>query len=109
MAVQLRATLPPGEAGRVTGRLPGTARPAASADADVDLVAVGGYDPGDRLDGWYDALLATVSAGAPDTATAARAVSRVLSELPATGVPHDGPDVRAVLRRLADDSAVPPP
>ncbi len=46
-------------------------RPAArdrSAPADgradgVEVVAVSGYEPGDRLDGWYDALLATVSAG----------------------------------------------
>lgn len=101
VAVQLRATLPPGEAGRVTGRLPGTGRPAQRLEAGVDLVAVGGYEPGDRLDGWYDALLATVSAGAADTATAARAASTALAALPDIGVPHDGPDVTAVLRRLA--------
>jgi hypothetical protein len=66
------------------------------------VVAVSGYDPGDRLDGWYDALLATVSAGAADTAAAARAASQVLADLPGTGVPHDGPEVRAVLGRLAE-------
>ena len=100
VAVQLRSTLPPGTAGRIDGRLPGSGRPPA-AEADIDLVAVSGYDPGDRLDGWYDALLATVSAGAPDVATAARAAGLALSELPETGVPHDGPEVRAVLGRLA--------
>lgn len=106
VAVQLRGTLPPGEAGRIGGRLPGTGRPAPRLEAGVDLVAVGGYEPGDRLDGWYDALLATVSAAAADTTTAARAVSEVLSALPDIGVPHDGPDVRAVLRRLvAGDDA----
>jgi acetyl/propionyl-CoA carboxylase alpha subunit len=101
VAVQLRSTLPPGEAGRVTGRLPGTGRTEPRLEAGVDLVAVGGYEPGDRLDGWYDALLATVSAAAGDTATAARAASAALSALPETGVPHDGPDVCAVLQRLA--------
>ncbi len=106
VAVQLRATLPPGEAGRVTGRLPGTGPPVLRPGEGVDLVAVGGYEPGDRLDGWYDALLATVSAGAADTATAARAASQVLSGLPGIGVPHDGPDVRAVLERLATGDAV---
>src|SRR3954447_13181097 len=55
VAVQLRSTLPPGTAGRITGRLPDV-RPGRRDDA----VAVSGYDPGDRLDGWYDALLATV-------------------------------------------------
>jgi hypothetical protein len=68
---------------------------------------VSGYDPNDRLDGWYDALLATVSAAAPDTAAAARAASDVLSGMPDAGVPHDGADVRAVLGRLAAGSAVP--
>jgi acetyl/propionyl-CoA carboxylase alpha subunit len=105
VAVQLRSTLPPGTAGKVTGRLPGSGR-APQAPADVELVAVSGYEPGDRLDGWYDALLATVSAGAADTATAARAASDVLSDLPETGVPHDGPEVCAVLGRLAAGSAV---
>jgi biotin carboxylase len=108
VAVQLRSTLPPGTAGRITGRLPG--RGAAPADHDIDgveVVAVSGYEPGDRLDGWYDALLATVSAGAPDTATAARVAAEVLSGLPYPGVPHDGADVRAVLGRLAAGSAVP--
>jgi hypothetical protein len=66
------------------------------------VVAVSGYDPGDRLDGWYDALLATASAGAPDVPAAARAVSAALSGLPETGVPHDGPEVCAVLQRLAE-------
>jgi acetyl/propionyl-CoA carboxylase alpha subunit len=107
VAVQLRATLPPGEAGRITGRLPGTGRPEPQPEAGVELVAVGGFEPGDRLDGWYDALLATVSAAAVDTATAARAVSQVLSGQPEIGVPHDGPDVRAVLQRLAAGDAVP--
>ncbi|SDE22820.1 Carbamoyl-phosphate synthase L chain, N-terminal domain [Blastococcus fimeti] len=107
VSVQLRSTLPPGEAGRIAARLPGTGRPEPRPEAGVDLVAVGGYEPGDRLDGWYDALLATVSAAADDTATAARAASQVLSGLPELGVPHDGPDVRAVLKRLAAGDAVP--
>jgi biotin carboxylase len=108
VAVQLRSTLPPGTAGRVTGRLPGSGsasqgRPSGAAE----VVAVSGYEPGDRLDGWYDALLATVSAAAPDTAAAARAASDVLSGLPEIGVPHDGDDVRAVLGRLAEGRPVP--
>ena len=108
VAVQLRSTLPPGTAGRITGRLPGTGAAPAARDADgVEVVAVSGYEPGDRLDGWYDALLATVSAGAPDVATAAGAASDELSGRPDTGVPHDGADVRAVLGRLAAGSAVP--
>ena len=102
VAVQLRSTLPPGTAGRVTGRLPGSDG-VPSTEPDVDLVAVTGYEPGDRLDGWYDALLATVSAGAPDTATAARAAAQALSGLPDAGVPHDGPEVCTVLGRLAAD------
>jgi len=105
VAVQLRSTLPPGTAGKVTGRLPGDrswARAATQAESIAEVVAVSGYDPGDRLDGWYDALLATVSAGAADTATAARAAMEVLADLPGTGVPHDGPDVCAVLGRLAE-------
>jgi biotin carboxylase len=106
VAVQLRSTLPPGEAGRVTGRLPGVG-PSPHPDAGVELVSLSGYEPGDRLDGWYDALLATVSAGAPDVAGAARAASDALSGLPETGVPHDGPDVCAVLGRLAAGSSVP--
>ena len=106
VAAQLRATLPPGTAGRVTGRLPGTG-PFPGAPEDVELVAVSGYEPGDRLDGWYDALLATVSAAAPDTAGAARALSEVLAEFPGAGVPDDGAEVRAVLGRLAADTAVP--
>jgi acetyl/propionyl-CoA carboxylase alpha subunit len=101
VAVQLRSTLPPGTAGKVTGRLPGDRSWRGAAGPD-GVVAVSGYDPGDRLDGWYDALLATVSAGAADTATAARAAAEVLADLPVTGVPHDGADVRAVLGRLAD-------
>jgi hypothetical protein len=105
VTVQLRSTLPPGQAGRVTGRLPGTG-PLPKRDADVDVVAVSGYEPRDRLDGWYDALLATVSAGAPDTASAARAAADVLTALPGTGVPHDGDDVLAVLRRLASGRPV---
>jgi hypothetical protein len=48
-----------------------------------------------------------VSAGAADTATAARAASAVLSSVEDVGVPHDGDDVCAVLERLAAGSAVP--
>jgi acetyl/propionyl-CoA carboxylase alpha subunit len=106
VAAQLRSTLPPGTAGRVTGRLPENAAPAEPDDV-VELVSVSGYEPGDRLDGWYDALLATVSAGAPDTRSAAGAVSDVLTALPDTGLPHDGADVSAVLARLAGGSSVP--
>jgi len=99
VAVQLRSTLPPGTAGRVAGGLP---------DAwSEDLVAVSGYGPGDRLDGWYDALLSTVSARAEDTATAARAIGRVLADVPEVGVPHDGPEICAVLDRLAAGSSTP--
>ncbi|GHE10435.1 biotin carboxylase N-terminal domain-containing protein [Klenkia taihuensis] len=96
LAAQLRATLPPGTAGRVIGRLPDLDGPAAA-----DVRAVGGYAPGDRLDGWYDALLATVSAGGPDLATAAARAADVLTGLPETGVPHDGAAVCEVLHRLA--------
>jgi acetyl/propionyl-CoA carboxylase alpha subunit len=106
VVVQVRAGLPPGTPGTVTGRLPGTA-PLPAQDDDVDVVAVTGYAPGDRLDGWYDALLATVSAAGPDTATAARAASRVLSGMDDVGVPNDGEEVCAVLGRLADGSTVP--
>ncbi|TFV89199.1 biotin carboxylase N-terminal domain-containing protein [Blastococcus sp. CT_GayMR16] len=106
VVAQLRAGLPAGTPGRVSGRLPGTGRLPAPAP-DVDVVAVSGYEPGDRIDGWYDALLATVSAAGPDTATAARAVSDVLSALPDVGVPHDGGEVCAVLGRLAAGSRVP--
>jgi hypothetical protein len=96
VAVQLRSTLPAGTAGRVTGRLPDLpGRPTAP------LVAVRGYDPGDRLDGWYDALLATVSAAGPDAATAAQAAGDVLTALPEAGVPHDGAEICATLRRIA--------
>jgi hypothetical protein len=105
VAAQLRSTLPPGTAGKVTGRLPGDRswrRPAADG-----VVAASGYDPGDRLDGWYDALLATVSAGAADTAAAARAVTEVLADLPEPGVPHDGAEVCGVLDRLAAGHPVP--
>ncbi|MCW2636570.1 MAG: carbamoyl-phosphate-synthetase [Blastococcus sp.] len=112
VAVQLRSTLPPGTAGTVTGPLPGD-RSWSTTDAPTGagVVAVSGYDPGDRLDGWYDALLATVSAGAPDTASAARvlaeALADVLADVPDTGVPHDGAQVRAVLERLAAGRPVP--
>jgi acetyl/propionyl-CoA carboxylase alpha subunit len=99
VAVQLRSTLPPGTAGRVSGRLP-------DARSD-DLVTVSGYGPGDRLDGWYDALLSTVSARAEDTSTAARAIGRVLAELPDVGMPHDGAEICAVLDRLAAGSPSP--
>jgi len=106
VAVQLRADLPPGTPGRVTGRLPGTG-PVPTPEPDVELVADSGYEPGDRLDGWYDALLATVSAAGPDTATAARAASAALSDLSEVGVPHDGEEVCEVLARLAAGSRVP--
>jgi hypothetical protein len=104
VTVQLRSTLPPGQGGRVTGRLPRSGRLTGGARG-VDVVAVSGYDPGDRLDRWYDALLATVSAGARDTVTAARAVRDVLNAVPEVGVPHDGPEACAVLERLASGSA----
>jgi len=103
VAVQLRSTLPPGEAGTVSGRLPAVERPTATDGAEV--VAVHGYDRGDRLDGWYDALLATISAGGPDVARAARGASSLLSGLPETGLPHDGAEVSAVLDRLAGGRA----
>ena len=103
VAVQLRSTLPPGTSGRVVGLLPSVPRPDERDGAEV--VAVHGYDRGDRLDGWYDALLATVSAGGPDVATAARAARGLLDGLPETGVPHDGAEVCAVVGRLADGAA----
>ncbi|TYP89987.1 biotin carboxylase N-terminal domain-containing protein [Blastococcus xanthinilyticus] len=106
VVVQLRSTLPPGTAGRVRGRLPGSAGRPPAPDG-VDLLAVSGYDPGDRLDGWYDALLATVSAGADDVPTAARAAGRALSGLPDVGVPHDGAEGCAVLGRLASGATAP--
>ncbi len=106
VAVQLRSTLPPGTAGRVTGRLPVSGR-RSGATGQTEVVAVSGYDPGDRLDPWYDALLATVSAGAADTATAARAAGAALDGLPEAGVPHDGPEVCAVLGRLAAGDPAP--
>jgi hypothetical protein len=89
----------------VTGRLPG-AVPTKGRDPEAEVVAVSGYEPGDRLDGWYDALLATVSVGARDGATAARVASEVLAGLPDAGVPHDGDEVRAVLERLASGRSV---
>ncbi|MQA34828.1 biotin carboxylase N-terminal domain-containing protein [Modestobacter roseus] len=100
VAVQLRATLAPGVAGRVTGRLPDLP-PGSVQGTDREVVAVRGYDPGDRLDGWYDALLATVSASAPDVAAAARAATDVLTGLPETGVPHDAAEACRVLHRIA--------
>ncbi|MGY1653035.1 hypothetical protein [Geodermatophilus sp. SYSU D01119] len=106
VVVQLRSTLPPGRAGRVSGRLPASGR-LRGATGGTEVVAVSGYDPGDRLDPWYDALLATVSAGAADTATAARAAGAALSDLPETGVPHDGAEVCAVLDRLAAGDPAP--
>ncbi|WP_235003104.1 biotin carboxylase N-terminal domain-containing protein [Blastococcus haudaquaticus] len=105
VAAQLRATLAPGTAGRIRGRLPSGSRPGAGTD--VDVVSVSGFDPGDRLDGWYDALLATVSAAGPDTRAAAAAVLAVLGAVPDVGVPHDGADTSAVLDRLAVGSGVP--
>lgn len=106
VAVQLRSTLAPGKAGRITGRLPGPGR-LRGRRRSLDLVATRGYEPGDRLDGWYDALLATVSAGAPDVPTAARAASDALTDLDEIGVPHDGADVCAVLSRLASGHPAP--
>jgi hypothetical protein len=108
VAVQLRSTLPPGTAGTVTGRLPGSGRAAdLGGEPGGELVAVSGYEPGDRLDGWYDALLTTVSARATDLPSAAEAASRALSGLPEVGVPHDGAEVCAVLAGLAAGRAVP--
>jgi biotin carboxylase len=106
VVAQLRATLPPGTPGRITSALPGaagTVRPASG----VELVAVSGYDAGDRVDGWYDALLATVSAGAADLPAAARAITAVLAGLPESGVPDDREQVQAVLTRLAEGSRAP--
>lgn len=97
VAVQLRSTLPAGTAGRVTGRLPDI----PAARSTLPLVAVAGFEPGDRLDGWYDALLATVSAAGPDPASAARAAAEEITGLPETGVPHDGAEVCATLHRIA--------
>jgi biotin carboxylase len=104
VAAQLRSTLSPGTAGRVTGQLPEVAGRHADGGA---VVAVSGYEPGDRLDGWYDALLATVSAGGRDTRSAAGAASAVLSALPDVGVPHDGAEVSAVLGRLTGGRSLP--
>jgi biotin carboxylase len=106
VVVQLRAGLPPGTPGRVTGRLPGI-DPRPRTDGDAEVVAVSGYAAGDRIDGWYDALLATVSAAAPDTATAARAAADVLMQVQDVGVPHDGAEVCAVLGRLSAGRSVP--
>jgi hypothetical protein len=103
VAVQLRSTLPPGSPGTVAGPLPSISRPTAQDGAEV--LAVHGYDRGDRLDGWYDALLATVSASAADVGTAARAARMLLLDLPDTGVPHDGTEVCAVSGRLAGGDA----
>ncbi|MPQ99895.1 carbamoyl-phosphate-synthetase [Modestobacter sp. I12A-02628] len=94
VAVQLRSTLPPGRGGVVRGPLPGI-RPTTGG-----AVAFTGYEPGDRLDGWYDALLVVVSAAGPDVASAAAEVMASLAHLPETGVPHDGPAVCAVLEQL---------
>jgi len=102
VAVQLRSTLPPGTAGRVTGRLPDIrARTGRRPLLGPEVVADSGYEPGDRLDGWYDALLATVSASGPSPARAAGAATDVLTGLPETGVPHDGTAVCGVLHRIA--------
>ena len=101
VAVQLRSTLPPGTEGRITGRLPGVG-PVPSEDPSVEVRAISGFDRGDRLDGWYDALLATVSASATDLPTAARAAMGALADLPDVGVPHDVSEVCAVLQRLAE-------
>jgi len=104
VVAQLRCTLPPGTSGRIRGRLPSTDGNSRAVEGG-ELVAVTGYEPGDRLDGWYDALLATVSGGGAGVAAAARAVARALAELPDTGVPHDGGEVCAVLDRLVRGEA----
>jgi hypothetical protein len=52
-------------------------------------------------------LLATVSAGAPGIAAAARGVSQALSGLAEIGVPHDGAEIRAVLDRLSSGAPAP--
>ena len=102
VAVQLRSTFPPGTAGRVTGRLPDIrARVGRRPLLGPEVVADSGYEPGDRLDGWYDALLATISAAGPSPARAAAAATDVLTGLPETGVPHDGAAVCSVLHRIA--------
>jgi acetyl/propionyl-CoA carboxylase alpha subunit len=102
VAVQLRSTLAPGVAGMVTGRLPDVPPRAGRRPLlGAEVVAVSGYDRGDRLDGWYDALLATVSAAGPSTPRAATAAIEVLTGLPETGVPHDGAAVCSVLHRIA--------
>jgi len=106
VAVQLRSTLPPGVAGTVTGRLPDVpARTGRRPLLGAEVVAVSGYDRGDRLDGWYDALLTTVSAAAPSAARAASAATEVLTGLPETGVPHDGTAVCGVLHKIAGSLA----
>ena len=72
------------------------------------MVAVSGYEPGDRLDGWYDALLATVSAGARRTPRRPRGPRRTRSpDLPDVGVPHDGAEVCAVLAGWPPGAASP--
>jgi acetyl/propionyl-CoA carboxylase alpha subunit len=106
VVAQLRATLPPGTPGRIDSALPGAAGN-PTPPAGIDLVAVSGYEPGDRVDGWYDALLATVSAGAADLPAAARAIAELLAGFPGSGVPDDGAEVRTVLARLADGSTAP--
>ena len=106
VVAQLRATLPPGTPGRIDSWLPGSdGRPQAAAG--IEVTAVIGYEPGDRVDGWYDALLATVSAGSADLRAAAGAIENVLAGVPASGVPDDGAEVRAVLARLAAGSTAP--
>jgi acetyl/propionyl-CoA carboxylase alpha subunit len=106
VVAQLRATLPPGTPGRIDAPLPGSGGKVPPV-AGIDVVAVSGYEPGDHLDGWYDALLATVSAGAADPPAAARAIDDVLAAFPGSGVPDDGTQVRAVLARLADRNTAP--
>jgi hypothetical protein len=102
VAVQLRSTLAPGTSRDVRQPAGHPARDAGRRPLlGAEVVAVRGYDRGDRLDGWYDALLATVSAAGPSTPRAAAAAIEVLTGLPETGVPHDGPAVCAVLHRIA--------
>ena len=79
-----------------------------TAERLVPLVAeavTGDLDPGERRRAHDTLARAMLARG--DTATAARAVSDVLDAVPEVGVPHDGPEVCAVLERLASGSPAP--